>query len=449
LFADKYLLTEVLGRGGMGVVLGGEHVQLQQPVAIKFLLPHIAAIPGTLDRFLREARAAARIQGEHAVRILDVGSTAGVAYMIMERLSGVDLEALSVQRGPLPVDETAGYLLEACAAVAEAHASGIVHRDLKPANLFLARRPDGTATLKVLDFGISKSLADGVSALTAPNAPMGSPPYMSPEQVTDSRSVDARSDVWSLGVILFELLTRTQPFVGSSVPHLFTQILMAEPRRPRELRPDLPPEIEEIILACLVRDPTARIPDAAELSRRLKPFALYAGARSIPPPISSTVRVGLMSQRTEMAATLSPSRVPGATAGRARKPRGAALAVAVAALVGLAIARAVSAPGGAAKIPPSVAAPATGEEAIGPGGPPVARPAPESASAPGGDQPLVQPASPASAPTMPSASAPPATEVQPPSLRGRHGPRKPAEAPPPAPSASVRVRDLTGIKPIE
>ncbi|MBM4363359.1 MAG: serine/threonine protein kinase, partial [Deltaproteobacteria bacterium] len=228
--AGKYRVERVLGQGGMGVVVQAMHLQLEERVAVKFLLPEYAVHAEASTRFLREARAAVKIKSEHVARVIDVGTLeSGAPYMVMEYLAGRDLADVLEQRGPLPVEEVVEYVLQACEALAEAHALGIVHRDLKPANLFLTKRADGSAQVKVLDFGISKA---GVSSdsgadqsLTKTSAMMGSPLYMSPEQMRSARSVDARSDLWSLGAILFELMAGRPPFSGESLPELLARVL--------------------------------------------------------------------------------------------------------------------------------------------------------------------------------------------------------------------------------
>src|SRR5215831_21397407 len=202
--ANKYRVLEGLGAGGMGVVLLVEHMELGQRMAIKMMRPDAVGDVGAVTRFLREARAAAGLESEHVVRIFDVGTLeSGVPYMVMELLRGEDLSRVLHANGPLPISEAVDYVLQACHAIAEAHGLGIVHRDLKPSNLFLTRRSDGSPLIKVLDFGVSKiAAAEGRNDLTCSNAVLGSPVYMSPEQAKNARSVDARADVWSLGVIL-------------------------------------------------------------------------------------------------------------------------------------------------------------------------------------------------------------------------------------------------------
>jgi serine/threonine-protein kinase len=273
--AGKYRVERVLGMGGMGVVVAAKHMHLDQRVALKFLLPDLATNAETVARFAREARAAVKIQSEHVGRVIDVGTLdSGSPYMVMEYLEGSDLSDVLRSRGPLPWQEAIDYVLQACEAIAEAHVSGIVHRDLKPANLFLIRRADGSPCIKVLDFGISKALeSDGRSgpALTQTSALMGSPKYMSPEQLKSSRDVDARTDIWALGIILYELLSGEGAFRADTAPQLYVSIIQDPPQPLR--RPDLPPGLDAIIFRCLEKDPARRFQTVADLARALGDFA--------------------------------------------------------------------------------------------------------------------------------------------------------------------------------
>jgi serine/threonine-protein kinase len=287
LLANKYRLDRVLGEGGMGVVYDGQHLILGQRVAIKFLRPEQANDESAIARFLHEARAAATLRSQQAVRILDIDTSAqGAPYIVMERLHGTALDVLLDREKRLPVTLAVDYVLQACEALAEAHAAGIVHRDLKPANLFLTARSDGAPLVKVLDFGISKTLdpaVQGRAALTGPGVSLGSPEYMSPEQVRNSGTVDARTDIWSLGIILYELTSGRVPFEGETVPHLFSVIMSSTPVPVTQVRSDVPSGLEEVIQHCLVRDLDARIQDVGVLAARLAPFgspgALEAAAR--------------------------------------------------------------------------------------------------------------------------------------------------------------------------
>src|SRR5580704_14420614 len=256
LLAGKYRVERVLGAGGMGVVVAARHIELDQLVAIKFVRDEAIASEDAVQRFLREARAAVKLKSEHVARVLDVGKLeSGAPYMVMEYLEGSDLGKVLVEHGPSSVDAAADWILQACEAVAEAHAAGIVHRDLKPENLFLARSVGGGQKIKVLDFGVSKAMAGGasgeMSGLTRTRAMLGSPLYMAPEQMRSSRDVDARADVWALGVVLFQLLTNRYPFEAETMPELCLRVVTEPPLSLVSLRPDVPPGIVSVIERCL------------------------------------------------------------------------------------------------------------------------------------------------------------------------------------------------------
>jgi len=283
--AGKFRIERVLGVGGMGMVVSAMHLQLDERVAIKFLLPEALSNAEAVARFGREARAAVKIKSEHVARVIDVGALeTGAPYMVMELLRGQDLSQLLQAQGPLPVALAAQYVLQACEALAEAHAIGIVHRDLKPANLFLTARADGSPCIKVLDFGISKLTSQPGSgsdmSMTRTHAVMGSPLYMSPEQMASAREVDARSDIWAVGTVLYELVTGRVPFEAESMPQLCALILQSEPAPPRSVRPDLPDGLEQIIWRCLRKDRNERYPNVAALAADLASFAPDAGPRS-------------------------------------------------------------------------------------------------------------------------------------------------------------------------
>jgi serine/threonine-protein kinase len=274
--AHKYRVERVIGQGGMGVVVAAVHEQLGTRVALKFLLPPATESEESVTRFLREAQAAVRIQSEHVARVLDVGTLEnGAPYLVMEYLNGLDLAHVLQARGPLPIDEAVGYVLQACEAVAEAHSVGIVHRDLKPANVFVTERADGSPLVKVLAFGISKSLkgSPGSASLTATTTIMGSPAYMSPEQVRSAKHVTERSDVWSLGVVVYELVSGRHPFEGDSTTSILASVCADPPVPLRRVLPGAPETLERIILECLEKDPKKRTASVADLAGALAPFS--------------------------------------------------------------------------------------------------------------------------------------------------------------------------------
>jgi len=266
----KYRIERVLGQGGMGIVVAARHLDLDERVAIKFL----AGAPSeyAADRFVREARAAVKVKGEHVCRVFDFGRLeTGEPYIVMEYLEGVDLAWKLKREGPQPVDRVVGWIVEVCAALAEAHEHGIVHRDLKPANVLVATRPDGSTCAKVLDFGISK--LPQAETITKPDAMMGSPLYMSPEQIESARDVDVRSDVWSLGVVMYELLAGCAPFRGDSMLELAVQIRERDPRPLEALRPEVPSALRDAVHKCLAKKADDRYPKVADLVGALAPFA--------------------------------------------------------------------------------------------------------------------------------------------------------------------------------
>jgi eukaryotic-like serine/threonine-protein kinase len=277
IIAEKFHVERILGIGGMGVVLAVRHLQLGEPYAIKCLLPRGAADPETVERFMREARAAVRIKSEHIARVSDVGQLAnGSPYILMEHLTGRDLSDVLSVNGPLSIRDAVEYVLQACTGIAEAHALGIVHRDLKPSNLFLTQRLDGPSLVKVLDFGISKSLGEAAPhnpSLTQTSSVFGSPAYMSPEQIRSAKNVDFRTDVWSLGIILHELLTGALPFTAETAGGLLSAIAADQPHGVRERRPDVSEELEVVIRRCLEKNVKNRFQSVSELAEALAPFA--------------------------------------------------------------------------------------------------------------------------------------------------------------------------------
>lgn len=278
---DKFLVERLIGQGGAGVVYAARHELLDQPIALKCLL----AEPGSeaANRFVNEAKLAARIQSEHVCRVMDVGTLpSGVPYIAMELLEGHDLDA-TLATGAVPLDQLCDYVLQAIDAIAQAHAQGIVHRDLKPSNLFVTTRAGGPPIIKVLDFGISKGDMLGTEQnVTSSRAILGSPSYMSPEQIKNARTVDARTDVWSLGVILFELACGRAPFLGETVGEVFAKILEADPPSLRQIAPQIPEAFEEAVRRCLARDREQRFANVGQLAEAIAPFASGAGPALVP-----------------------------------------------------------------------------------------------------------------------------------------------------------------------
>lgn len=271
----KYELVRPLGSGGLGVVVAARHIGFDDLVALKFLRPEFASHQEAVSRFTIEARASFKLRSEHIARMLDVDLYEGVPFIAMELLEGTDLRNLLEARRTLEVQPAVDYLLQTCEALASAHAIGVIHRDIKPENLFLLGDGDATDHLKVLDFGISKVAVRGESRRThqaLTRIAVGTPPYMSPEQVRASTALDARSDIWSVGCVLYELLTGTAPFERVSLMQACAAVLEDQPAAPSELRADLPTPLSDVIVRCLHKDPAARFADVASLAEALSPF---------------------------------------------------------------------------------------------------------------------------------------------------------------------------------
>ncbi|MGC4087951.1 MAG: serine/threonine-protein kinase [Polyangiaceae bacterium] len=354
----KYRLEQLLGRGGMGVVFAAHHLQLDQRVALKFLNEAAASNGEAVARFLREARATVKIANDHVVRILDAGTfDSGVPYLVMEFLQGCDVDSELSRRGRFPVEEALDFVLQAGEAIAEAHALGIVHRDLKPANLFLSRRPDGSAWIKVLDFGISKLLSVGVQSQATQTATvLGSPYYMSPEQLHAARGVDARCDIWALGVVLYELLSGQRPFGGNSLFEVGLKISTEEPASLSFLG-TVPVGLESVIKRCLEKDPDRRYQSVAELAQALAPWApprshaSIQHAATVPRSIASAGSAGRSLPSSPPPEPTNPTLEPwGQTAAAPRAKRRALVVVAALTIVAMAVVlvgRLISSPEGA------------------------------------------------------------------------------------------------------
>ncbi len=277
-FLGKYRVEAIIGQGGMGVVAEVTHLQLNQRLAIKMLRQDVLLDQDAVERFKREAQAAARLKSEYVAKVSDVGELEdGTPYMVMEYLEGHDLGALLDERSTLPVSWTCDLMLQTAEALAEAHSVGIVHRDIKPTNLFVTWRPDGTALIKVLDFGISKTTLGTDMHLTQTQSLLGTPAYMSPEQMRSARLVDARTDIWSLGSVMYELLEGRQPFEAESFSEMCVKVAVDAPA-PMTLTP---PDVQAVVLRCLAKAPEQRYQTMAEFARDLVPFVQDAHQASL------------------------------------------------------------------------------------------------------------------------------------------------------------------------
>jgi serine/threonine-protein kinase len=443
IIADKYRVERLLGAGGMGYVVAARHITLDQLVAIKLLAKGALGEDGDEEayaRFRREAKAVVRLAGEHVARVFDVGvhvaPSGDEPFIVMEYLEGADLSAIAKERGALSAAEACEYLLQACEGLAEPHALGIVHRDIKLANLFLTRSPSGFSLLKVLDFGVSKTpSSSGAFDVTRTTAMIGSPKYMSPEQMNDPRSVDARTDVWSLGVVLYRLVAGKAPFEGDTIGRLCTMVLHEVPPPIRTVRPDLPAGFDLVIDRCLQKNRDLRFANVAELAAALVPYAAepdrareraeqIARVLGVPPPPPGAAGLALPGSTlvTTMNAWTStgsrPIAVPSSPRSHAVLGLAAgAMAIAVAVLGYTLVVRA----------PASVAKAAT---SLPP--PPVTAPPPLTApvAAPLTAEPVETGKLP---PAVSTTAPPPATTVVQPAVRKPVAPRRPATSVPSSP----------------
>lgn len=276
IIGGKYRVEHVLGEGGMGIVVAARHVELEELYAIKIMKRESLGCETQAERrFLGEARAAARLKGAHVAHVHDIGRLGtGELYMVMEYLQGTDLKKLVRTQGPLPVPVAIGYVLQACEAIAEAHGLGIIHRDIKPNNLFLL---EGTNSIKVLDFGVSKQPAAHNAELTGTNVILGTLSYMAPEQIQKSKNVDVRSDIWSLGVVLYELVTGGVPFLGDGIIEVFAQVSKDRPTPPSELQPGVPAAFDAIVARCMRVDPARRYRSVHQLALALHAVQATSG----------------------------------------------------------------------------------------------------------------------------------------------------------------------------
>lgn len=462
--AGKYTVERTIGLGGMGIVVSARHVHVHHRVALKILLPDVASDEVAVERFLREARNATAVQSEHVVRVTDVGTLEdGYPYLVMEYLEGADLSRILTVRGPLAISEAVDYVMQVLLALTEAHGAGIVHRDLKPSNLFVTERADGTPLVKVLDFGISKAVtATSALTLTSTRGMMGSPLYMAPEQIRSAKLVDQRVDIWSVGVILHELLTGQPPFHAEALSGVLAAIVADPPVRARSVRAEIPIGLESVILRCLEKDPNTRFPNTAELAQALAPFATPEGQALARRIVATAQRKNLHTASQSSPPQTSPLDAPAeataavdppliATAGAWTHPSPARFAGNRArwlALAGAGVLSAVSffawtsgsshpepppEPTSATPAPPAPPAQTTPT----PEPPPKAAPAPR---APVVVSPSGPPAPPASAASPAKRSAPAATRLHKPPVTAR-----PAPGPKPGTSAPKPTRDVSEL----
>ena len=358
ILAGRYQVEKVIARGGMGIVVAAKHIQLGQRVAIKVLFHQSGNAEQSVARFLTEAKASALLKSEHVVKVSDVGTLDnGAPFMVMELLEGADLATVLEQEGKLPVEIAVDFVLQAIEGLAAAHVANIVHRDLKPGNIFRSSRGDGTTIIKVLDFGVSKATSSDVrtvGTVTTTDAVFGSPLYMSPEQMQSATRVDARSDIWSLGVVLFELLTARFPFEAESMAGLAVAIATEEPASLSTYLSNPPAGLDRVIEKCLAKRRDERYCNVAEFAADLESFTVDARARveriqrliigktSAP---RSLLPLPISSRKIPMGAeTLGPvdageSAFAAPAPKRSRAPLAIGLALAVTAVVGFVVVR--------------------------------------------------------------------------------------------------------------
>ena len=404
----KYEIVRQLGAGGMGAVYEAVHTQIRKRVAIKVLAPAVAAKPEARTRFLREAQLTSKVRHPHAVDVTDMGTEGDQTFLVMELLDGEDLAARLSRDRWLAIPDLVDVMLPVCSAVAAAHAAGVIHRDLKPQNIFLARGANGLVP-KVLDFGISKAQDSATAdALTGSNAVIGTPYYLAPEQVLDSRAASPASDQYAIGVVLYECMTGARPFQSDNLYTVFQAIISGAAARPRDRRPDIDASVEEVVLRAMHVSPEWRFPSVTALGCALWPFASERGR------MLWRESFGSSAQRPQPARPLSSSnetaaddavRTPRWPASRSdaptlqrRSPLGISVALAMLALGGGALWFAIGRRRGDDQERPPVVAPAPAPVSV-----PTPAPTPEPAPTP------VREAAPAPPPPAPPPTVAPRT----------------------------------------
>lgn len=295
--ADRYRVLRKIGEGGMGVLYACMDTVLTREVAVKLMRRSLAAERLLCERLLREARLAAQLRS-HVAQVFDCGTLdSGEPYIVMELLSGRDLYSTLRENGPLSPQALCSAMVQICVGLMEAHEKGIIHRDLKPENLFCANEPDGSTLLKIVDFGVSKQITTGMRSMTNPTESVGSPQYMSPEQITTPSEVDPRTDIWSLGIVMYELLTGALPFNGPTPAQVCASVLSDSVPPIADFRTDVPQALQAIVLRCLEKSRERRFSSVGELLTALRAFVstgeLPAGfghssvAEASPEPISA------------------------------------------------------------------------------------------------------------------------------------------------------------------
>lgn len=313
LLEGKYLVGRIIGSGAVGIVFEAKNVELDETIAIKCLRPEMLVDKAMVARFAREAKAAAAIKSEYVATVYDVGTTEdGVPYIVMEYLDGKDLGTVVTESGTIGPRTAVEYALQVCEALAVAHSKGIVHRDIKPENLLLTERAGGMRIVKVLDFGISKTALTGsifqheLPLVKTVNL-MGTPLYMSPEQVRVSGSVDVRSDIWSLGMVIYEILTGQTAFDGQSITEICAAILESPPKPLALQRTDLPSGLVDVISKCLEKDVNKRYQNIAELALALMPFGPKRTRLNVERAVAVLRGAGQIDPSVRVTSTFPPS----------------------------------------------------------------------------------------------------------------------------------------------